>query len=79
MLCLGVMAVLKYALGVELSYYLSAGMFITTAVSTAASASAMARSHGINGTLAASATLVNTMLCVVTLPLLWLLFDAALI
>ena len=37
-LCLGAMAVLKYALGVELSYYLSAGMFITTAVSTAASA-----------------------------------------
>jgi len=38
-LCLTVLAMLKYALGVEISYYLSAGMFITTAVSTAASAS----------------------------------------
>ena len=78
LLCLSVLVLLKYALGMELSYYLSSGMFIATAVSTAASASAMARAHGIKGDLAASATLVNTLLCVVTLPLLWLLFDATL-
>lgn len=79
LLCLSGLVILKYAVGVELSYYLSAGSFIATAVSTAASASAMARAHGIKGSLAAAATLVNTLLCVVTLPLLWLLFDAALI
>ena len=61
--------------GAMVSRELAAAMLLATAVSTAASSSAMARSHKIEGSLAASATLVNTLLCVVTLPLLYLLFE----
>ena len=79
LLALTALFALRLIPGMEVSYELMAAMLIATAVSTAASASAMARAHGIEGSLAASATLVNTLLCVVTLPLIWLLFDAVFI
>ena len=76
MLTLAILWCVRFIPGVTVSRELAAAMLMATAVSTAASSSAMARSHGIEGSLAASATLVNTILCVGTLPLLWLLFDA---
>ena len=79
LLALSLLFALRLIPVIEISYELMAAMLITTAVSTAASASAMARAHGIEGSLAASATLVNTLLCVVTLPIIWLLFDAVFI
>lgn len=79
LLSFALLLVMKQIPVIHISPELSSAMLIATAVSTAASASAMARCQGIKGSLAASATLVNTLLCVITLPLLWLLFDAALI
>ena len=79
MIAFVLLAFLKFILKTELSYTLKAAMLITTAISTAASAPAMARANGIEGSLPASATIVNTLLCVITLPTLWALFDAVLI
>ena len=79
MIAFVVLLLLKFVFRMELSYTLAAAMLITTAISTAASAPAMARSKGIDGCLAASATLVNTLLCVITLPTLWTLFDVVLV
>ena len=62
-------------LAIPISPYLAAAMFLSTAVSTAASAPAMAKQYGRDAEYAASLTLGNTLLCVVSLPLLYLLFD----
>ena len=72
-----ILMLLRYAIGLDVPYTLFSAMLIVTAVSTAASASAMSLAHGIKGSLAACATLMNTLLCVLTLPLLWMLFGAA--
>lgn len=79
LIALAILLVLKNVFFVDMSLHLSSAMLIVTAVSTAASASAMAKKSGIDGSLAAAATLVNTLLCVVSLPVLWLLFDAVLV
>ena len=50
-------------------------LFLATAVPTAASAPAMAKQYGLDGEHAAILTLGNSLLSIVTLPLLYLLFD----
>lgn len=62
--------------GLSLSTPLMAGIYISTAVSSAASSSAMAKKYGVDGEYAAVLTLGTTILCAVTLPLLYL-FSAA--
>lgn len=73
LLCLGLLTLVRTVLPVP--YALSAALLIATGVSTAASTSAMARAHGIQGSVAAAATLYNTLLCVLSLPLLWQVHD----
>ena len=76
MLSLAILLALDLIPGITVTNQLAMAMLMATGVSTAASTSAMAKSHGIEGSLAAAATLVNTLLCVITLPLLCLLFGA---
>lgn len=59
--------------GLPLSAPLMAAIFLATAVSTAASAPAMAKKYGCDGELAAILTLGTTILCTLTLPLLYML------
>ena len=57
--------------GLVLSESARMGLFLATAVSTAASAPAMAQKYGADGEHAAALTLGTTLLCVVTLPALY--------
>lgn len=61
--------------GLEIGSSLSAALFLSTAVSSAASSSAMAKKYGVDGEYAAVLTLGTTLLCVFTLPLLYMLSD----
>ena len=61
--------------GLPLSAPVMAALFLATAVSTAASAPAMSKKYGQDGELAAILTLGTTVLCTLTLPLLYLLAD----
>ena len=59
--------------GVVLSAPLMSAAVIATALSTAASASAMAKKYSLDSEYASSLTLSNTLLCALTFPLLYLL------
>jgi len=59
--------------GVPVSTQLMDAMFLSTAVSTAASAPAMAAKYGLDANHGAVLTLGTTFLCVVTMPLLYAL------
>ncbi len=59
--------------GVEVGQAAAMAVFISTAVSTAASAPAMSQKYGSDGEHAAVLTLGTTILCVVTLPLVYAL------
>ena len=72
LLVLGALFVLRL-LGLEIGQELICALFLSSAVSTAASAPAMAARLGSDGRLAAVFTLGTTLLCVLTLPLLSLL------
>ena len=72
-LSMGVLMLLR-AVGVDISIELASAIFISTGVSTAATASAMAQGNGADGRHAALLTLGSTVLCAFTLPLLSLLF-----
>jgi predicted permease len=50
-------------------------LLISTAVSTAASAPSMAEDYGRDPHYAAALTLGNTLLCLVSLPFVYLLFN----
>jgi len=63
------------AVGVDLSHSLITAVFIATAVSTAASAPAMAAKCGCSGEQGAILTLGTTLLCMVTLPALYMLLN----
>ena len=72
LLVLGALMLLRL-LGASISEELTCALFLSAAVSTAASAPAMAARLGGDGQLAAVFTLGTTLLCVLTLPLLSLL------
>jgi len=72
-LCMSIIVMLKHVLCIPLENSLTASMFIATAVSTAASASAMSEKYGQDEEYAAMLTMGNTILCVITLPVLYLL------
>ena len=61
--------------GVPVSESLLAALFISAAVSSAASSSAMAKKYGVDSEYAAILTLGTTLLCCITLPLLYMLAD----
>jgi len=73
MLTLGVLLLLRLC-GLSISLELSTGLFVATAVSTAASAPAMASGYGLDGEHAAALTLGSTILCVLTFPLVYMVF-----
>lgn len=68
-------AFLKFVLRLNIDEALIFAMMTATAVSTAASAPAMAKKYECDAEYAASLTLINTLLCVLTLPLMYTLFS----
>lgn len=70
-----IISLLKFVFRVEMCEGIAFAMLIACAVSTAASAPAMAKKYGADSEYAATLTLANTVLCVITLPLLYMLFD----
>ncbi|MBE6583827.1 MAG: hypothetical protein E7649_02420 [Ruminococcaceae bacterium] len=71
----GLLCLFKFVCGINISWDLSMAMLVATAVSTAASAPSMAKKYGADAEYAATLTLSGTLLCVITLPLMYLLFD----
>lgn len=76
LLAIGILAVLQYVVRLEITPSVVFAMLTATAVSTAASAPAMAKKYGLDSAHAAALTLTNTLLCVVTLPMMYLLSEA---
>ena len=70
-----VIVCLKKLFHVQLDEALIFAMMTATAVSTAASAPTMAKKYGGEAEYTAMLTLVNTLLCVLTLPLMYMLFS----
>ncbi len=69
-----ILAVLKFLLRLEISASLAAAIFISSGVSTAATAPAMAQTYQRDAQHATAITILTTLLCMFTLPLLSLLF-----
>ena len=76
LIAIGVMAFVKYVLRVETDFSIVSAMLVATAVSTAASAPSMAKKYGADSEYTATLTLANTLLCVITLPLMYKLLNA---
>jgi len=74
MIALAVLLLLRF-LGVDISLELAAAMLISTGVSTAATAPAMSERYGADGRYAAILTLGTTVFCVLSLPLVSLVFE----
>lgn len=62
-------------LGIDIAMQTVTAIFISTAVSTAATAPAMARKYNSDARLSTVQTLGTTLLCTITLPLCYLVFD----
>ena len=75
LVAIGLVAVVKYVFGVETDICIESAMLVATAVSTAASAPSMAKKFDADAEYTATLTLANTLLCVVTLPLTYLLLE----
>lgn len=75
LLALGVLLLLNFLPAVTVEKRLATAMLLATGVSTAASAPAMAGANGADRSHATTLTLGTTLLCLVTLPLLNLLFE----
>jgi len=73
-----IMLLLKLC-GASLSQEVMAAIFLASAVSTAASASAMSKKYGADGEHAAILTLGTTLLCALTLPGMYMLFELILL
>ena len=69
-----ILAALKFLLRLEISASLAAAIFISSGVSTAATAPAMAQTYQRDAQHATAITILTTLLCMFTLPLLSLLF-----
>ena len=73
MIAIAILAMLKYVFCLDIGEEISLAMLIATAVSTAASAPSMAKKYGADSEYAATLTLGNTLLCVITSPFLYML------
>ena len=74
LITLAILSFIKFVLKLSIGNCISFAMLIATAVSTAASAPSMAQKYGADSEQAATITLANTLLCIVTLPILYMLF-----
>lgn len=63
------------ASGVEIETDFAYAMLVSSAVSTAASAPSMAKKYGADSECAATLTLSGTLVCVVTLPIMYLIYN----
>lgn len=72
---IGILAIIKYVFGIEMDFSIVSAMLVATAVSTAASAPSMAKKYDADSEYTATLTLANSLLCVVTLPLMYMLLD----
>lgn len=75
LLTVGILLVLTRLCGLPLGVDAMLALLLSTAVSTAASAPSMAEDYGRDPHYAAALTLGNTLLCLVTLPFIYLLFN----
>ena len=75
LLTIGFLALLKLVFRVELGDSVAPAMLVATAVSTAASAPSMAKKYDADSEYTATLTLANTLLCIVILPLMYMLLD----
>jgi predicted permease len=71
----GFLALVKCVFRLEIGISISSAMLVATAVSTAASAPSMAKKYDADSEYTATLTLANTLLCIVTLPLLYTLLE----
>jgi len=69
------LALLKFVLKLDVSYGLAVGLFISTAVSSPSSSPAMARVAGADSEHAATVAIGNTLLSVISLPILFIIFN----
>ena len=76
LITIGSFALLKYVFRLEIGNSVASAMLVATAVSTAASAPSMAKKYDADSEYTATLTLANTLLCIVTLPLLYTLLEA---
>lgn len=72
---MGMLLVLRNVFGMEVSEPLAIAVFIASGVSTAATAPSIATQHGADSEQAAITTLGTTIICGITLPLLYLFCD----
>ncbi|MBQ8356773.1 MAG: AEC family transporter [Clostridia bacterium] len=72
---MGILAFLRSVCKLPIGADASLALLLSTAVSTAASAPSMAEDHGRDPHYAAALTLGNTLLCLLTLPFAYLLFN----
>ncbi len=77
-LTIGVLVLIRYVFKVQADSSLSLAMLVATAVSTAASAPAMAKKYDADSEYTATLTLANTLLCVITLPLMYMVLNTIL-
>lgn len=69
------LALLKFVFRLEIGFSVASAMLVATAVSTAASAPSMAKKYDADSEYTATLTLANTLLCIVVLPLMYMLLD----
>lgn len=75
LIVLGVLSLCKFVIGIGICREMAMAMLVASAVSAAASGPSMAKKYGADAEYAATLTLSGTLLCVITLPLMYLLFD----
>ena len=69
-----VLLIILNAIGISIPSELAYGVLISTAVPTAATAPALAGAKGRNASYTSALTVFNTILCVITIPLIWCIY-----
>lgn len=76
LISLGCLLVMQEVFGLQIGKGLYIAIFLATGVSCAASAPAMAAQQNADASVAAKLTVGTTILCALTLPLIWMVFQA---
>ena len=69
-----ILLIILNAMGISIPSELAYGVLISTAVPTAATAPALAGAKGRNASYTSALTVFNTILCVITIPLIWCIY-----
>lgn len=75
LIMVGALVLIKCVIKVDTDYSIVLAMLVATSVSTAASAPSMAKKYDSDAEYTATLTLTNTLLCIVTLPLMYMLLE----